>query len=152
MDINKIRPRGAIKPLCFAILLLTPLLSLAPLNAQDSYSDFERGLQLSNEQRSRILEIRRIYMDEFRTIKRQLIQNRLALKKAYERKPVEREYIERLEQKIEEMEYSRENLYNQYISDVSRILNEEQREQYKNFCNSESRKNMRRFRMRDYGR
>jgi Spy/CpxP family protein refolding chaperone len=127
-------------------------LSISPLYAQHSYLDFERGLNLSEAQRTSVEDIKRKYMDEWRASRREVVKKRLELRDLYKNPSSNRDSIETLQKQILEIEISRENLYNQYRGEISRILNEEQREKYNNFCGSERRRSLRPLGLRGYGR
>lgn len=137
---------------CLCALLLLSILIVSPLYAQHSYFDFERGLKLSDAQRNGIEDIKRKYMDEWRASGREVMKKRLELRDLYKNPSLNRDRIEKLQNEILEIEISRENLYNQYRGEISRILNEEQREKYNNFCDSERKRSMRPLGLRGYGR
>ena len=50
------------------------------------------------------------------------------------------EKIGKLENELRELETVQRNIYNQYRVEVSRVLNEKQRERYNNFFDTENRK------------
>jgi Spy/CpxP family protein refolding chaperone len=127
-------------------------LSVSPLYAQHSYSDFERGLNLSDAQRTSVEDVKRKYMDEWHASRREAIKKKLELRDLYKNPSSNRGRIETLQKQILELEISRESLYSQYRGEISRILNEEQLEKYNNFCGSERRKSMRPLGLRGYGR
>ena len=136
----------------YIIALLLFLLFTPPLVAQDTYSDFERGLHLSDTQKARIQDIKRKYINEIRSTKEEAVKKRLELREVSRNQPGNTERIERLQSEIADIERTRENLFIQYRSEVSRALNEEQREKYNNFCTSEKRRTMRPMGLRGYGR
>ena len=138
------------KCLCALFILFTLLVS--PLYAQHSYYDFEKGLRLSESQRAAVENIKRRYMNEWRASGREAIKKRLELKELYRNPSLNRDRIERLQNEILEIEILRENLYNQYKAEISRILDEAQREKYDNFCGSERRRPTRPQGFRGYGR
>ena len=126
---------------------------MPPLIAQDSYFDFERGLKLSDAQRARVEDVKKRYINEWRTSGRDAIKKRLELRELYKDPSQNRDTIEKLQNEILETEISRENLYDQYRGEISKILNEDQRARYDSFCNSERRKLMRPpLGLRGYGR
>ena len=138
---------------CFYAFFLFSLLFAPPLKAQDSYFDFERGLKLSDGQRARIGEVKQKYMNEWRMSGRDAMRKKMELRDLYRNPSLNRDRIERLQSELLEIEISRENLYNQYRREISRILNEEQREKYDNFTNSERRRPpMYPLGLRGYGR
>ncbi|HOF58551.1 MAG TPA: Spy/CpxP family protein refolding chaperone [Syntrophorhabdaceae bacterium] len=136
----------------YIIALLLFLLFTPPLVAQDTYSDFERGLHLSDTQKAKIQDIKRKYINEIRSTKEEAVKKRLELREVSRNQPGNTERIERLQSEIADIERTRENLFIQYRSEVSRALNEEQREKYNNFCTSEKRRTMRPMGLRGYGR
>ncbi|HNQ63931.1 MAG TPA: Spy/CpxP family protein refolding chaperone [Syntrophorhabdaceae bacterium] len=136
----------------YIIALLLFLLFTPPLVAQDTYSDFERGLHLSDTQKAKIQDIKRKYINEIRSTKEEAVKKRLELREVSRNQPGNTERIERLQSEIADIERTRENLFIQYRGEVSRTLNEEQREKYNNFCTSEKRRTMRPMGLRGYGR
>ena len=136
----------------YIIALLLFLLFTPPLVAQDTYSDFERGLHLSDTQKAKIQDIKRKYINEIRSTKEEAVKKRLELREVSRNQPGNTERIERLQSEIADIERTRGNLFIQYRSEVSRTLNEEQREKYNNFCTSEKRRTMRPMGLRGYGR
>ncbi len=136
----------------FLIALLLFLLFVPPLFAQDSYADFERGLRLSDEQKSNVGEIKKKYINEWRSTKQEAVRKKLELRELYKNRQANIDKIEKLENEVSEIEKTRENLYNQYRGEVSRVLNDEQKEKYNNFCTSERRRMMRPMGLKRYGR
>lgn len=65
-----------------AVLLFSTLLA-SPLYGQHSYFDFEKGLKLSEVQRTAVEDIKRKYMDEWRASGREVIKKRLELRDLY---------------------------------------------------------------------
>ena len=128
------------------------LLFVPPLFAQDSYADFERGLQLTDSQKMKVEEIKKKYINEWRSTKQEAVRKRLELRELSRNQPGNTEKTEKLQNDISDIQRSRKNLYNQYRGEVSRTLNNEQREKYNNFCTSERRKTMRPMGMRGHGR
>jgi Spy/CpxP family protein refolding chaperone len=132
--------------------ILLFLLFAPPLFAQDSYSEFERGLQLTDTQRVKVQEIKKRYIIEWQSLKRDSIEKRIELRDLYRNPAQNRERIAQLQNEVLEVEISRDNLFNQYKAEVSKILTEDQRERYKSFCDIERRKLMRPLGLRGYGR
>ena len=97
-------------------------------------------------------EIKKKYINEWRSTKHEVVRKRLELRELSGNQPGNTEKIEKLQNEISEIEITRENLYNQYRGEVSRILNDEQREKYNNFCTSERRRMMRPMGLRGYER
>ena len=135
-------------------LLLLFLFFVPSLFAQDSYADFESGLQLTDSQKMKMEEIKKKYLNEWRSTKQEAVRKRLELRELSRNQPGNTEKAEKLQNDISGIKMSRKNLYNQYRGEVSRTLNNEQRERYNNFCTSERRRTMRPpgTRMRGYGR
>jgi hypothetical protein len=126
---------------CIAIAALSLLLLVKPLvYGQSTYSEFERGLQLSESQKAQAEETKRRYMGELQGLKQESINKRLELRELDSHPGSNPERRERLQRELGVIENSRQNLYNQYRSDVSRVLNHDQRERYNSFVNTERRR------------
>ena len=123
--------------LCIALLLLFLVL---PARAQDSYRDFEQGLNLSDTQREQVEGIKRKYMDEWSTLKNESARKRLELQGVDRNSEAGRERARRLEGDLNSMRSSTENLYRRYRGEVSGVLNEQQRGRYERFSNGEGRR------------
>jgi hypothetical protein len=107
------------------------------LYAQDSYRDFERGLNLSESQKARVREIRNKYFYEWRSLRRDSITKRLELRELYRNPDGNKGRTQALQQEINGIQQSRQQLYNQYRNEVSRVLNERQKQQYNSFRDTE---------------
>ncbi len=114
------------------LLLFTP-----PLYAQQRYNEFERGLNLSDSQRSQMQEIRKRYSNQWQDLKSESMRRRLELNEMSREPGTDRDRAERLQREMGEMELQRKSLYRSYRDDVNRVLTEEQRERYDRFCNEE---------------
>ena len=126
-------------PMVLLILLL--LLCAAPvLYAQTGYSDFERDLQLSEAQRMQVEETKRRYMNELQSLKQESVTRRLELRELERTPGADPERREQLRREIGAIEGTRHSLYNQYRSDVSKALNQQQRDRYNSFVNTERRR------------
>jgi Spy/CpxP family protein refolding chaperone len=125
-------------------IILFFILVTTPLYGQDNYSEFERGLQLSEPQRAQTEEARRRYMDELQGLNQHSINKRLELQELYRNPSANQERIGRLQRELGAINDSRHNLYNQYRSDMSRVLTPEQRERYNSFVGNERRRMMNR--------
>ncbi|MEI6153030.1 MAG: Spy/CpxP family protein refolding chaperone [Deltaproteobacteria bacterium] len=136
----------------YIVAILLFLLFVPPLFAQDSYADFERELQLTESQKMKVEEIKKKYINEWRSTKQEAVRKRLELRELSRNQPGNTEKTEKLQNDISDIQRSRKNLYNQYRGEVSRTLNDEQRGKYNNFCTSERRKTMRPMGMRGHGR
>jgi Spy/CpxP family protein refolding chaperone len=117
-----------------------------------SYSEFERGLNLSDSQRSQVEGIRNRYIDEWRALKQESIQKRLEMRELRRERSNNGGREDMLRSEIRSIEQSRENLFNRYRSEVSRVLNPEQKSRYDNFSDMERRRNMHPSRLREHGR
>jgi CRISPR/Cas system CMR subunit Cmr6 (Cas7 group RAMP superfamily) len=80
------------------------------------------------------------------------VEKKLELKELSKNPSLNRERIEKLQDELLEIKVSRENMYNQYKGEVSRVLSEQQREKYNSFTNSEKRKTTHPLGLRGYGR
>jgi periplasmic protein CpxP/Spy len=136
----------------FFVLLLLFFTVVPPLYSQDSYSEFERGLNLSESQRTQVEGIRNKYIDEWRSLKRESMQKRIELRELNRNPSNNGGRAEALHNDIRSIEQSRENLYNRYRGEVSRVLNPEQRSKYNNFSDMERRRSPHPSRFRGYGR
>lgn len=120
------------------LLLSFPL--MPPLYAQNSYSEFERGLNLSDVQKRRAEGVKQKYIEEWRSQRQETMRKRIELKELRKDPTADRDKIDRTQRELRELERSREKSYDQYRSDLSHILNERQREQYNNFADSERKR------------
>jgi Spy/CpxP family protein refolding chaperone len=123
--------------LSFALLLL---LFASPLFAQDSYQEFERGLELTEPQKIQIEGIRNRYIGQWHEVRRDLMRKRLDLQELSRDRSANSERIVRLQNEVMELQGARENIYNAYRSEVSRTLNEKQKERYNNYWGAERRR------------
>jgi len=125
---------------------------ISPLFAQNTYEDFERGLNLSETQKTKIEEIKKRYLDEWKAISRKTMTKKMELKGLYHNPDQNKERIERIHREIFELESAREDMFNRYRSELSRVLNDKQRERYNDFFYSEKRKGMHSIGIRRHGR
>jgi Spy/CpxP family protein refolding chaperone len=129
--------------LCIPLLLFFLVqFPASPAQAQDSYQDFERGLNLSDLQRQQVDGIRKKYMEEWSTLRRESARKRLELQEVDRNSEAGRERARRLESDLNSNRSSRENLYRRYRGEVSGVLNEQQRGRYERFSNGEGRRGM----------
>ena len=126
-----------------AALVLLLLFMMPPAWAQNSYSEFERGLHLTDPQRTQVEDIRNRYVNEWQVLRRESARKRMELKDISRDPGANSGKIGRLQSEIQELDTARHNSYQQYRSEVSRTLNDRQREQYNSFCDQERRKRMR---------
>ncbi len=136
----------------FASFLLLCLLITPSLWAQNSYSEFERGLALSEPQRTQVEGIRNRYVNEWQALRTETARKRMELRELNRNPGANSARIGRIRGELQELDTARHNSYQQYRSEVSRTLNERQREQYNSFCDQERRGNMQRFNSRRHGR
>lgn len=122
------------------LLLLLSFLLMPPLYAQNSYSEFERGLNLTDVQKRRAEGVKQKYIEDWRFQRQETLRKRLELKELGRDPSANREKIDRTQQELRDIERSRERSYNQYRSELSQVLNERQREQYKSFAESERKR------------
>ena len=126
------------KKIIFFLLLF---FSCVPsLFAQNSYSEFEKNLELTEPQKAQMQGIRNKYINEWQTVRKESMRKRLELKELCKNPAAGPEKCGKLENELRELETARGNIYNQYRGEVSRVLNEKQRERYNNFFNAENRK------------
>ncbi|MGD0236738.1 MAG: Spy/CpxP family protein refolding chaperone [Syntrophorhabdales bacterium] len=125
--------------LCILLLLL---FAVFPAQAQDTYRDFEKGLNLSDAQRGQVEGIKRKYMDEWRTLNNESARKRLELQGVDRSSEAGRERARKLEGDLNSMQSSKENLYRRYRGEVTGVLNEQQRGRYEKFSNGEGRRGM----------
>jgi hypothetical protein len=124
------------------VLVSFLLLFAPPLFAQQSYGEFERGLDLSESQRAQANNLRNKYIGEWRTLKDESIRKRMELRDLDRRRPGQGETAGRLERELGQIEASRQRLYRQYRGEMSTILNERQRDRYNTFVERERRRPM----------
>ena len=123
---------------CVFLLLL--FFFVPPLYAQDSYREFERGLNLSDSQRTQMEGIKRKYSDEWRSLKNGSMQRRLELNDMNRGPGYSRDRADRVQRELEGIEVQRRQLYHQYRDEVGRALNEQQRDRYEQFMGQERRR------------
>jgi hypothetical protein len=124
------------------ILLLLLFFSCVPfLFAQHSYSEFEESLELTEPQKVQMQSIRNRYINEWQTVRKEFIRKRLEQRTLCKNPAVDSpEKCGKLENELRDMETARGNIYNQYKGEVSKVLNEKQRERYNNFLDAKHRK------------
>lgn len=124
--------------LVILLLFITP-----PARAQNSYSEFERGLQLSDPQKTQVEDIRNRYVNEWQSSRQESARKRMELRELSKDPGANAGRIGRIQSELQELDTARHNSYQQYRREVSRTLNERQREQYNTFCDQERKKRMR---------
>ncbi len=125
--------------LCFLIAMLLFSAIAVPAQAQNSYQEFERGLNLSDTQREQAEGIKKKYMDEWRALNSESTKKRLELQGVDRNSEAGRERARRLENELSNVQASKENLYRRYRGEVSGVLNEQQRGRYDQFSHGERR-------------
>jgi hypothetical protein len=121
-------------------LLLLSFILMPPLYAQNSYSEFERGLNLTDIQKRRAEGVKQKYIEEWRFQRQEALKKRLELKELGKDPSANRGRIDNAQRELRGLERSRERTYDQYRSELSQVLNERQREQYNNFAESERKR------------
>ena len=123
------------------IFLLLLFFSCVPsLFAQNSYSEFEKSLELTEPQKMQMQSIRNRYINEWQITRKEFVKKRLEKKELCKNSAAGPEKCVKLETELRDLETARGSIYNQYRGEVSRVLNEKQRERYNNFFNAENRK------------
>ncbi len=125
-----------------SLYILILLLFAIPVQAQESYQEFERGLNLSDTQRQQIDGLRKKYTDEWRTLNNESARKRLELQGVDRNSEAGRERARRLENDLNNIHSSRENLYRQYRGEVSGVLNDQQRGRYDRFLSGDRQRGM----------
>jgi hypothetical protein len=121
-------------------LLLLSFILMPPLYAQNSYSEFERGLNLTDIQKRRAEGVNEKYTEEWRAQRQEALKRKLELMELRKDPSANRERIDKTQRELRGLDRSRERSYNQYKSELSQVLNERQREQYNNFAESERKR------------
>jgi Spy/CpxP family protein refolding chaperone len=138
------------KRLIFFLLLF---FSCTPsLFAQHSYAEFERSLELTEPQKAQVQGIRNRYINEWQTVRKESMKKRLELRELGRNPAAGPERVGKLENELRELETAQRNIYNQYRAEVSRVLNEKQRERYNNFFDNENRRMIHPSNQRRYDR
>ena len=119
------------------LLLLFLLFVPASLLAQDSYREFERGLGLTEPQRRQVDGIKQRYVDEWRTLKDESMRRRLELQELNRNPSANRDRADRLRRELDDIQGSRQQLYQRYQGEVGHVLTPEQRGRFDRFCDSE---------------
>jgi Spy/CpxP family protein refolding chaperone len=144
---------GTRESMTFVVFFLLLCLFITPsLRAQNSYYEFERGLQLTEPQRAQVEDIRNRYINEWQSLRMESSRKRGELRELSRDPEANSARIGRIQGELQELDTARHNSYQQYRSEVSRTLNQRQREQYNSFCDQERKQNMQRLRMRRHGR
>lgn len=91
-------------------------------------------------QKEQVQSIRNKYINEWQTVRRESTTKKLELKELDRNPAASSEKIGKLENELRELETAKRNIYNQYRGEVSKVLNEKQRERYNNFLDTRHRK------------
>ena len=135
------------------LLAICALFFCAPsLFGQESYREFEQGLNLSDSQRAQVEGIKRKYMGEWMALKDESLRKRLELWEVRRDRPDQRGRIERLQRDLDQLDASRHRLFRQYAGEVSAVFNEEQRGRFNRFMDRENRRPMNPYRYRIHER
>jgi hypothetical protein len=73
------------------------------LLAQESYREFEQGLNLSDSQRAQVEGIKRKYMGEWMALRNLSLRKRLELRELLQTRPDRRERAERLQRELDQV-------------------------------------------------
>jgi hypothetical protein len=124
--------------IAITLLLLSSLL-MPPLYAQNSYTEFERGLNLTESQKRRAEGVREKYIEDWRFQRQEALRKRLELNDLRKNPSANMDRIERTQRELRDIERSWGRSYGQYRSDLSQVLDERQRMQYNQFTEWERR-------------
>lgn len=125
--------------LYFAIYLIL-LLFTSPLSGQESPYDLERGLNLNSEQKIKIEQIKRKYIEEDSNIRDEILQKRLELFREMKKPNPDSERIRLLKREIEELSIKRAFIFEKYRDDLRAVLTPEQKRMYDDFCRKEKKR------------
>ena len=112
------------------------------LSAQESYHEFERGLNLSESQKAQAWAIQRKYIGEWRALTDESMRKRFELRKLDPARPDQRERAERLQRDMFQIEAAKQRLFHEYHREVSSVFTEEQRWRFHRFMEQENRRAM----------
>ena len=111
-----------------------------PLLSQESYREFERGLNLSDSQKAQVEGIKRKYMGEWRSLRIESARKRFELRELRRFQPDQWERAERVQRDLDQIEAEKLRLFRQYRDEVSAVFNEEQRDRFNRFIFRENRR------------
>jgi len=135
------RTLGTREPMKKAIFFLLIFFFCAPpLFAQSSYKEFEKSLGLTEPQKAQMEGIRNKYINEWKAARKESTTKKLELKELGKNPATNPEKVGRLENEVRALETTKGNIYNQYRGEVSKVLNEKQRERYNNFLDTRQKK------------
>lgn len=123
----------------FSVLYVLFLFS-PPLYAQQSYHEFEKGLNLTDYQKVQVDAVKRKYIAEWRALKDESARKRLELSELGRNRPDQWERAERLGRELDQIEASRQRLFNSYRGEISTVFTNEQRGRFNRFTEQENRR------------
>jgi Spy/CpxP family protein refolding chaperone len=107
----------------FVVFFILLCVFITPsLRAQNSYSEFERGLQLTEPQRTQVEDIRNRYINEWQSLRRESSRKHRELRELNRDPETNSARIGRIQGELQELDTARHNSYQQYRSEVSRTL------------------------------
>ena len=124
----------------FIVLVFVPLVFVPLVAAQESYHEFERGLNLSESQRTQADNIKKRYFNQWKTLREESVRRRLELRDLKEERPDQREKAQRLQRELDQIRASRQRSFRQYRGEVSTLFNDEQRSRFDRFTDRENRR------------
>jgi hypothetical protein len=141
---NQLGPLTGLQPDAIARLLAVCwlLFCIPTVFAQESYREFEQGLNLTDMQRAQVESIKKRYMTEWTALKDESARKRLDLREIRRDKPDQREKAERLQRDLDQLTASRQRLFRRYTEEVSTVFNDEQRGRFSRFMDRENRRPM----------
>jgi hypothetical protein len=131
----------------FALFFCVPALF-----GQESYREFEQGLNLSDSQRAQVEGIKKRYMAEWMALKNESAQKRLELWELRREQPYQRERLEKAQRDLDQLDAAKFRLFRRYAGEVSAVFNEEQRGRFNRFMDHENRRPMNQPRYRFHER
>ena len=131
----------------FALFFCVPALF-----GQESYREFEQGLNLSDSQRTQVEGIKKRYMAEWMALKNESAQKRLELWELRREQPYQRERLEKAQRDLDQLDAAKFRLFRRYAGEVSAVFNEEQRGRFNRFMDHENRRPMNQPRYRFHER
>ncbi|MCS7280695.1 MAG: hypothetical protein NZ583_03580 [Desulfobacterota bacterium] len=131
LEIVKIKKR-------FSLHILFLFFFSFPLLAQDH--DLEKELGLSLDQKIKIEEIKKRYLQEILATREELLRKRLEMIHEMKKGDANRVRILRIRREIGDLKLKREMLYERYKDEISSVLNPHQRRIFEDFCKNERRR------------
>ncbi len=114
---------GTRESMTFVVFFILLCVFITPsLRAQNSYSEFERGLQLTEPQRTQVEDIRNRYINEWQSLRRESSRKHRELRELNRDPETNSARIGRIQGELQELDTARHNSYQQYRSEVSRTL------------------------------